>query len=261
MEKAVKELRPKIEPTIKEMVDPIGKAEAEIIGKIKDAVMSQIEPLLKEHVAPHLGKILDVIKSPMNEGYDECFHIFDEHITKWEPKGASREELIKSFDDLDWLPRSWRMWKATDKLSPMYDPLWALNVIFPDIYPWSTIWDGQDELRFRTDCAVYTWEERLLAAVEKEGGDPKTHAEKLKEGVMHDFKDDAQKGVSKYYGGILKKIVLPPFEALVVPACKLLLEPLDAAVPEPMKQFINILKMFEEVYHGVIEDAIKVVLG
>lgn len=260
MDKAVKELRTKIEPTIKEMVDPIGKAEAEVIDKIKDAVMSQLEPLLKEHVTPHLSKIMDVIKSPMNEGYEECFHIWEEHITKWEPKGASREELIKSFDDLDWLPRSWRMWKATDKLSPMYDPLWALNVIFPDIYPWSTIWDGQDELRQRTDNAVYTWEERLLAAVEKEGGDPKTHAERLKGEVLEDFKKDAAKGVTRYYQAILKKIILPPFEALCVPACKLLLEPLDSAVPEPMKQFINIMKMFEEVYNGVIDDAIKVIL-
>ena len=261
MDKAVKELRPKIEPTIKEMVDPIGKAEREVIEKIKNAVMNQIEPLLKEHVTPHLGKILEVIKSPMNEGYDECFHIFEENISKWEPKGNSRDELVKSFDDLDWLPRSYRMWKATDKLSPMYDPLWALNVIFPDIWPWSSIWDGQDELRKRTDNAIYTWEERLLEAQEKEGGDPKTHGEKLKALVMADFKEDAQKGVSMYYAAILKKIVLPPFEALVVPACKLLLEPLDEAVPEPMKQFINIMKMFEAVYNGVIDDSISIVLG
>jgi len=261
MDTAVKELRTKIEPTIKEMVDPIGKAEAEIIEKIKNAVMSQIEPILKEHVTPHLSKIVEVIKAPMNQGYDECFHIFEEHVSKWEPKGTTREELLKSFYDLDWLPRSWRMWPATDKLSVMYDPLWALHVIFPDIYPWSTVWDGQDELRKRTDNAIYTWEERLLAAVEAEGGDPKTHAEKLKALVLADFKEDAQKSVGFYYHAIMKKIVLPPFEALVVPACKALLEPLDEAVPEPMKQFINIMKMFEDVYNGVIDDSIQIVLN
>jgi len=77
MATAVKELRNKIEPTIKEMVDPIAKAEGEIMDKIKGAVMSLIEPLLKEHVTPHLGKILDVLKSPMTEGYDSVAHIFD----------------------------------------------------------------------------------------------------------------------------------------------------------------------------------------
>ena len=35
MEKAVEELRPKIEPTIKDMVGPIFKAEAELIEKMK----------------------------------------------------------------------------------------------------------------------------------------------------------------------------------------------------------------------------------
>lgn len=261
MDKVVKELRTKIEPTIKEMVDPIGKLEAEIIEKIKNAVMSQLEPVLQEHVVPHLSKIMEVVKEPMNQGYDECYKIFDEHISKWEPKGTTRDELVKSFYDLDWVPRSWHMYPATDKLSVLYDPLWALHAIFPDIYPWSTVWDGQDELRKRTDNAIYTWEERLLEAVEKEGGDAKSHGEKLKPLVIADFKEDAQKAVGFYYHAILKKIVLPPFEALVVPACKAVLEPLADAVPEPMQQFVNIIKMFEEVYNGVIDDSIKVVLG
>lgn len=35
MSTAVEEIRPKIEPTIKELVDPIGKAEGELINKLK----------------------------------------------------------------------------------------------------------------------------------------------------------------------------------------------------------------------------------
>jgi len=261
MAAAVKELRGKIEPVIKEMVDPIAKAEHEIVEKIKNAVMSKLEPLLKEHVTPHLSKIIEVIKMPMNGGFEESFSVFDEFIAKWEPKGNTREELVASFSDLDWVPRSWRMWRATDKLSIMYDALWALHEIFPDIYPWSSIWDGMDELRKRTDNAIYTWEERLLEAVEKEGGDVKAHAERIKVSVMADFKEDSLKAVIKYFFNILKKIVLPPFEALVMPACKAVLEPLNEAIPEPMKQFIDIMKMFEKVYHGIIDEAINLVLG
>lgn len=66
MEKAVEELRPKIEPTIKDMVGPIFKAEAELIEKMKQGAMSIIDPLLQQHVVPHLGKIVEVIKSPVN---------------------------------------------------------------------------------------------------------------------------------------------------------------------------------------------------
>jgi len=243
------------------MIDPIAKAESDILDKIKNAVMSKLEPLLNEHVKPHLSKIVEVIKSPMNGAFEETFGLFDEHISKWEPKGNTREELLHSFEDLDWVPRSWRMWRATDKLSIMYEALWALHEIFPDIYPWSSIWDGQDELRKRCDNAIYTWEERLLEVVEKEGGDVKAHAEKVKALVIADFREDSLKSVIKYFFNILKKIVMPPFEALVVPACKAILEPLAEAVPEPMKQFIDIMKMFEKIYNGVIDECINLVLG
>jgi len=261
MEKVVKALREKIEPVIKEMIDPIAKATNEIMDKIKGAVMNLIEPLLKEHVSPHLGKILDVIKSPMVDGYQATTTIFEEHISKWEVKGTSKDELMKSFSDLDWVPRSWRMWSATDKLSIMYDALWALHSIFPDIYPYTAIWDGQDELRKRCDNAVYTWEQKLIVSAEKDAGDVKASAEKLKLEVIEEFKQDSQKAVRIFYHTIIKKIVMPPFEALVVPACKAVLEPLAEAIPEPMKQFLDIMKMFEDLYNGIIDDSIKVVLG
>jgi len=261
MAKVVEEIRPKIEPTIKEMVGPIFKAEADLIEKMKQGALSIIDPILKEKVTPHLGKIVEVIKSPMREAYDIAFTLFDEEITKFEVKGGINETK-KEFYSLDWYARSWKMWPALSKIEVMYEPLWALHVIFEDIWPWGLIWQGYDEIRTRTDNAFYTFEQRLIQSMEAENpSDPKALVEKLKAGVMADFKADAQKSTLNYYAAIMKVIVMPPFEKVVIPACKTIIDPISDLVPEPLKQFIDPSAMFEELLDGIIDGCIETILS
>ncbi len=65
MEKAVHELRPTAESTLKEKLTPLFDAQNEIMEKMKDGVMSIIDPLLKEKVSPHISKIVEIIQSPV----------------------------------------------------------------------------------------------------------------------------------------------------------------------------------------------------
>lgn len=65
MRKAVEALRPEVEPKIRAGLEPIFQAKRDVMDKMRSAVMSVIEPLLKEHVTPHLGKIVSIIKSPV----------------------------------------------------------------------------------------------------------------------------------------------------------------------------------------------------
>jgi hypothetical protein len=259
MSAAAEEARKVSEPKIKELVDPIGKAEGEILQKITDAAMSVINPLLQEHVTPHLGKIMEVIRSPMKEGYDEAFKIFEKKIGEYKAPG-NKDELKASFKDLDYVPRSWDMYAATDKTNVMYDPLWALHVVFSDIYPWGLIWKAHDELRTRMDNAMYTFEERLKTAAEG-GAEVAGSVEPTKTSVLADYRTDAQKGTVQYYGAILKTIVMPPFNGLVIPACKSLLEPLASAIPEPLKDFIDINKLFDELVNRIIDESIATVVS
>jgi hypothetical protein len=263
MEKAVKELRPKIEPTIKEMVGPIFKAEADLIEKMKQGAMSIINPILNEHVTPHLTKIVAAIKSPMVESFDEAMKLVDEELTKFEVKGNA-EVVKKDFHHLDWFPWSWKMWEAIRKCDVMYEPLWALHIVFEDIYPWSSIWRAYDEIRGKSDNAFYTFEQRLLKGIEEEGGeskDPKALVDKTKGSVMTDFRADASKATLKYYAAVLKIVVMPPFEKLVFPACKTIIDPVADLVPEPLKQFIDPNAMFEELINGIIDESIDTILS
>jgi len=261
METTVKELRPKIEPKIKEIVDPIGKAKLEVMTKIKDACMSVINPLLKEHVVPHLSKVVACIQSPMVDAFNESYKLFDEEIIgKFSPKD-SVEENKKEFRNLDYFPHSWKFYTVTQKTDVMYDPLWALHIVFDGIYPWSLIWTAHDTLREKLDNAIYTYEQKLLEAQGKEEKDMKACSDKMKALVLDDFKHDGTQARVLYYRDIIKEIVMPPFNKLVFPAVETILEPLNSAIPEPMQQFLDINEMFQRIVEGIIEDSISTVLS
>jgi len=263
METVVTELRPKIEPKIRELVEPIGKAKLEVMLKVKDAVMSILTPALKEHVAPHMAKIVEVIKSPMVDAFNESHKLFDEEVfSKFEAKDTVEENKKEFKNHLDSFPYSWKMYDVTRHTDAMYEPLWAMNIIFKDIVPWSLIWHAHDVLKGKMDSAVYTFEQRLLEAQEKgEEKDIKALASKLKDVVADDYRHDAKLAAIIYYRHIIKKIVMPPFNAIVNPAADAVLSPLQSVIPDPMQQFLDINDMFDKTCHAVIDESIDTVLG
>ena len=163
----------------------------------------------------------------------------------------------------------------------MYEPLWALHTIFEDIYPWSLIWKSHDVIRSKMDNAIYTWEQKLVQQLEgnsisrqnfpfllfskdaepQSETDKKTLVEKTKTMVLLDYRADASKATMLYYHDILKTIIMPPFEKLVIPACKTIIEPISELIPEPLKQFLDPNKMFEELINGIVDDSIETVLN
>jgi len=252
LRKAVEELRPKMEPKIREMTEPIFKAENEIIAKMRESVMSVLEPLLKQHVTPHLSKIVAIIKSPMRDAFGDAANLFDDKISKWSPNGG---EIEKSFRDLDYFARSyWELRTALRRTDDMYEPLWLLREIFSTIYPWGLIWKAHNSVYKHTDNAVYTWEQGMLKEKNPELAEP------LKRDVIIKYRHDTEIATNKYYAHIMKKIVLPPFEAIVHPVAKHLIEPLAEAIPQPLREFIDIKQMFEDLYKGIVKDSIQVVL-
>jgi len=139
----------------------------------------------------------------------------------------------------------------------MYDPLWALNIIFPDIYPWSLIWTAHDILRSKMDNAIYTYEMKVLEAIER-GEKP---ASDLKVQVLSDFQSDGSLARIIYYRDILKKIVMPPLNQLAIPAAEVILSPLASAIPEPMQQFLDVNDMFQRIVESVVDECLQTVLS
>jgi len=260
MSKTVDEIRPKLEPVIKGLIDPMGAAKEEIRGKIKDAIMSVLEPLIDKHVNPHLSKIMDILKAPVKTAYDEAWSIVQTNVKQY-GETADLKDPSAGFKKLDWVARSyWTMQPATSKLDVMYEPLWLLREIFSDIYPWSLIWNSQDEIRQTSDDAIYTFEVKLKEAIEKEPGADKAVIDQTLSQVQALFEEDSNYLSMKVWRTILKAIIMPPLEAVSNPAVKTLLDPLDSAIPDPMKEFISISDEFGILLNDIVDSCIDAVL-
>jgi len=256
MSKTVEELRPKLEPIIAKAVDPIGKQKAELIDKMKEGCLSIINPIIDQHVSPHLTKILEVIKSPVVSGYDTAVQLLEEQLNKYAEKFKPEDPTFKELDQ--WSRWSW--WEArpaSEKFDVMYEPLWALREIFADIYPWSTIYNGQDQLRKLLDNAVWTYQLEVKKALEEKNANP---CDAAKTCVLERFRSDAKIATFLFYLKLFKDIMMPAFNKLVIPACKAILEPIANIIPDAFKQLIDIMDMFDKLLNGIIDDTIKNVL-
>lgn len=157
------------------------------------------------------------------------------------------------------------MWPAVEKTDVMYEPLWALHTIFSDIWPWGLIWTAHDTVRGKMDNAIYTFEQKLVQQLESQESasedEKKELVAKMKALVLNDYKADGEKATQLYYHEILKTIVMPPFEKLVIPACSTIIDPIADLVPEPLKQFLDPNQMFEDLINGIVDGCIETVLN
>jgi len=203
-------------------------------------------------------RFLDIIKSPVVTGYEEAGKLLENQFTSFAGKfNASQPEA--NFRDLDYWSR-WSWWEArpaTEKFDVMYEPLWALREIFTDIYPWSTIYNGQDQLRHILDNAVWTYQWELKKAVSENKENPCEHAKNC---TMEKYREDAKIATFLFYLKIFKDIIMPMLNKLTQPACKAILDPLNDMIPDPLKTFIDINDMFDKLVNGIVDDALKNVL-
>jgi len=198
----------------------------------------------------------------MTEGFEECFPMYqNEAFANFEVAGTVEDNRKNFKHHLDHFPHSYKMYQITRKMDVMYEPLWALHIIFEDIYPWSSVWTAQDVLRKTMDNAIYTYEKRLIEAQENGESDLNSFSNKLRVQLLEDYKTDSNLERVLYYADIIKKIVYPPFNKLIIPAAEKLLAPLDNAIPEPLKQFIDINDIFEQLCSNIVDESIQTVLS
>jgi hypothetical protein len=257
MSTAVEELRSKVEPNLKQLVDPVGTAKKAVVDKMIDAVMSVVTPLLDEHVKPHVKKIVEILTSPVVDAYEESFKIFEEAIGKFKETADLKKP---SFRELDWTSNYWTMRAATVKLDVMYDPLYLLREVFSEIYPWSLIWNGHDAIRKRMDNAIFTFEENLKKKLEANPETGNEVIDEVKAAVLEDYKADAEVHKIEFYSEIIKIIVMPPLKKVLDPATKPVLDPLNDAIPDPVKDYIDVSEEFDNFIDGLVDKLIEELL-
>jgi len=227
---------------------------------MSSAVIGIVNPQIEEHVSPHIGKIVDILTSPVKEAYEESFKIFGEAISKYS-ENANMKEFTNGFREMNWTSRYyWTMRPATSKFDVMYDPLWLLREIFSEISPWSLIWKGQDQVTKRMDNAIYTFQTKLKTRLEQNPDAGKEIIEEVKNATLMEYKADGELHRILFFTHIIKEIVMPPLFKILHPLVKAVLDPLDDLVPEPLKDFIDLVEMFNDFVNKTVEGIIAQIL-
>lgn len=313
-EKAIAEVRNKVDPIIHNNIASILEKEEALTSKIKEGALAIITPVLKEHVTPHLAKIASICKSPITAAFDKATELFIQEVSKLNVSGSTKDEVKRSIYGLNYFTW-WSISPALDKLvrcisvflsrceftnsiisfsifvlsefcklmirlqnltpfpfpiccqDVMLEALQALQDFFPDISAYTLIWDVREKLRARVDAACFSFEDRLLASIDVNPDLLRNNqalvatAGNIRAGVVEDLRHDAKIAARQFWIKLVKAIVKPPFEKLVIPACKDVVDPLVDLIPEPLKEIIDPHKALEQVLDDIINASIMAVIG
>lgn len=234
----------KVRPDLKEQVSKLGTPLNEQKGSIKSNISSKVaekakEAFQSESVKPHLDPFLDAAFEPLSGGFYLLPSLFDKVIAglkdDWKPS-ESRLELVRS---QGW----WGVRDAYYRMWDLYDPLWALNLVF-DCSPWSIIYGAQRLIEDLFRNALYTFE----YLVGEEGLDKAAAAAKTRAMLVNDSVTGFLQTVTKVLAGLLERV----WEKMVVSPARDLVRPLADAVPDAMKTFLDPLDLLDDVLADVL---------
>jgi len=260
MAKAADELKPVIEPVLKEVGTALGETEMKIKQAIKDAVLPIINPQMDEHVKPHVGKVLDLLRDPMEKAYTGATEVWVNMSNDFEKEVKHKKDEFKA-NSYAVNKVMWYTYKAKDELQECYDPLWLLEIIFPQIWPYSVIYEGKKAVDNGIDSACYSYYKRMNKKFKKDENAVEKHSVEIKNEITQQLKHDAHIHKMLWYNKALKLIIMPALHKIVKPLVEPALGPIDSMVPDPMKQLINISSLFDEILHDLVDGIINPLFG
>jgi len=257
MSSAVKELRPKIEPKVGELAEPLGKTKSEVTEKMKDSTKDTVDKELDSSVKPQLSKLLDIFRDPIREAFDKTKSNFGEKIDSW-IETADEKDPVKSFNDLDWYACGWwNLWDAFEIINKLVEPLELLREVFSDIWPWGLVYEARDRFHKLRDNAVFTFQTRVKESIEGGTEAGKELLQKTKSAIMDDFVNDIAIASLHLFLKLVKEIVMGPLNKTLIPAVKSILEPLNDAIPDTLKEIVDISEMFMNLLHAILDGIIE----
>jgi hypothetical protein len=253
---AIEEVKKPIEDAVRKVVEPIFEKEKELKDKIKETIMTTVDPALQQIVVPPLAKVLDAVMGPVRSSYNEMFKawatISQQFATHVGQKGTDEKSIKAWMYDSYWTVRYyWGPMRAViDKVRELEPALEILGDVVSYVRPWKiidNITDHQRELLYK---ACYT----VTRDLADHGGDVRGAIHKTSQRLLH----DAQLQIVKEYYNMLCSVVMPPFNQEIIPAVTKLIDPLDALIPEALKELINPKKSLDDLLKDLVKSMVRV---
>jgi hypothetical protein len=259
---AISAVRPKIEDGIRKGIEPVVNAQTQIVDKIKEKVMDKVQPVLKDVVAPRLTKVLEAASRPIFDGYKETVVLFLRDVDHYSNNAGSAIGDLKSvMKPMYYNSRSyWNVWPAYAKVRSLYDPLSTLGEMVEHVDAWALIDTIERDYHKILEKAFYTFEDDLRKQTAENPSLPPVEAiAAARARTLEKFQGDLIDATQGQLVKIMLAILLPPVQQKVTEPCSALLLPLEDLIPSPVKDFLSVQGMFDDLVTGLVTDSVTVV--
>lgn len=247
----VKKIRPEVEPKIKEGMQPIVDAQKSLQDEISKQVEAGSKDFINEKVLPHLAPLLDIVFSPVLDGFRILLKAYDVAIEKGKEKYEAKEDRLYMVWHYNY---NSEYWDAERKMWDLYEPLWAMRTIFDDIYPWTITGRARRRLRKTLDNALYTFE-HILEDGKDQGKTWDDAAREARELMVQDCRAAVQRVLSQILFGVVENF----FEKLVIRPARKLMAPLAEKIPQAIKDFVDPESLLEELLYVILRNTCNMV--
>eukprot|EP00455_Lapot_gusevi_P050027 TRINITY_DN7196_c0_g1_i8.p1 TRINITY_DN7196_c0_g1~~TRINITY_DN7196_c0_g1_i8.p1 ORF type:complete len:150 (+),score=42.35 TRINITY_DN7196_c0_g1_i8:54-503(+) len=131
----------------------------------------------------------------------------------------------------------------------LYEPLWAIRIVFDDIYPWTITGRARRRLRKTLDNALYTFE-HILEDGKDQGKTWDEAAREARELMVQDCRTSVARVLSMILFGVVENF----FEKLVIRPARKLVAPLAEKIPQAIKDFVDPEALLEELLYTILRN-------
>ncbi|EGC30802.1 hypothetical protein DICPUDRAFT_40919 [Dictyostelium purpureum] len=248
MDKTVTELRPTVEPRIKNQVDPIAQAQGNIVNKMKEQIMSAAQQSIEQHLAPHLAKIVRTTKEPIQSGFVESFKIWNDKTNGYSGNGSK-----ESFSEYRRYPNNcWTMHPARIQIHDLEDPLRDLSKIFSDIWPSSIIYSIKEDITAMAYDGTYTFEKTVT--------EDQQDIESSKNSTREKYEHDVYTGTDEQIKFVIRSCACPVLFKVLKPITKPILSSLSSLVPSGLNDFLDVDEMYTQLINDIVDENTQIAL-
>eukprot|EP00051_Salpingoeca_urceolata_P026309 m.476829 g.476829 ORF g.476829 m.476829 type:complete len:563 (-) comp20666_c0_seq1:150-1838(-) len=259
--------KPKIEETAAKGLGPVAEAKAKVEATVTEKTTAKIEPIREKVLQPVADKIVGVAVQPVAAAFKKVAPVVaaktKEYIEAVKAKAndltAGKKKLANAHNNRSVMGPVFESLKdivnkAKEALKALPgDAADLLEKIVAVIVEW--IGKVEDAIKSLFRNAAYTFTKRT----EEKAADKSVEAveAEVDAEVQEKTKHDAKVALTQQLEGLLTSVLDASLKAKALEACAPIISPLDSLIPDPVKDFISVEGVFDDVLGSVVESTVN----
>jgi len=256
----------KLREELKPLLGPIGEQQQKLMDNLRASLGGAINGAIASVGKPLIEKVLPMVFQPMLNVHVQSYRVLKEVYEQVKTE-CSRYQCNNE-RDFHWRVSSgnnswWKVYQiCNQELDPMLDLLRALGSVppFNYLYPYGIYYCIRDNTNSLLTDAMFTVEkdERVVAVLSQGGAATSTALSDIWPDIARKYLHDSRIVAKETMTAILWQLIGTPIlkTVLEAPGVSDALNTVDGLIPDPIKPFLPIKDLFEELVKNILTDVI-----